>query len=269
MPGQNGPSDYGFNDPYCLPTQPIGTPAEYAWPYPSPNGQENQGNSGEFQGTTTINPVGGGGGVNPDVPAYTTSTSSYPQDSFPNPEPAYFTKYPVPPSDEYYIAAPPGYNQLNDAAIAYAFNRWLANGAPTSSPWFAAVSFINPHDISQFPYGFGVMDDHTQASGCNLFCEPSVGTGAISQSGFEPPGVPNGPSGVGVTKWTPFNSVDASVTSNPETEQTYIARFPLTRPAPVQPPAVSTPRTRRRRTSGRETPPTTTTSSLPRAAVTM
>ena len=45
---------------------------------------------------------------------------------------------------------------LNDAAIANWFiNKWLPN-APSSQPWFAAVSLINPHDIADFPCGFGL-----------------------------------------------------------------------------------------------------------------
>lgn len=48
------------------------------------------------------------------------------------------------------------FNLISDGAIANWFiNQWLP-GAPTSKPWFASVSFINPHDICAFPYGFAL-----------------------------------------------------------------------------------------------------------------
>jgi arylsulfatase A-like enzyme len=140
-PGGNGPFDYGFQDPTtgtciaCIPTQPGST--FYPNSYPSPNGECNQGNSGDFQGTTSISPIG-------DTPNFSTCLSS--GSSCP-PEP-----HPVT------LNQPTTYNQLNDAAVADAFLKWLQNVAPTlSSKWFAAVSFVNPHDISQFPYSFGLV----------------------------------------------------------------------------------------------------------------
>lgn len=237
-PGGNGPADYGFNDVHSIPTPPGGS-AAYPWPYPSPNGQDNQGNSGEFQGTSAINPAGTPTSTPPDVPAYGTG-STYPANSYPNPEPAFFLDFPVTfPYGTDYLVAPPaappsGYNQLNDAAVAYAFNNWLANVPPPNPPttpyWFAAVSFVNPHDISQFPYGFGLMSNHAQGANCNppssYFCAPP--NPAISTSGFEPPGMP----AVGVMTPTAFGSVDATPG---ELEQTHIAPFPYNPPgAPMQ-----------------------------------
>lgn len=48
--------------------------------------------------------------------------------------------------------------EINDAAISDAFNLWLANMNNQAEPpkWFCAVSFINPHDMSDFPYTFGL-----------------------------------------------------------------------------------------------------------------
>jgi arylsulfatase A-like enzyme len=47
---------------------------------------------------------------------------------------------------------------LDDGGIADAFGLWVAHAKqqfPTT-PWFAAVSFVNPHDISHFPYAYGL-----------------------------------------------------------------------------------------------------------------
>jgi hypothetical protein len=72
-------------------------------------------------------------------------------------------------------AAP--YAQINDAAIANWFiNNWLP-AAPKSQPWFAAVSFINPHDMSDFPYSFALAGT------------PNFGNATPSSpvSGYQPP----------------------------------------------------------------------------------
>jgi arylsulfatase A-like enzyme len=148
-PGRKGPSDYGFQDAWCIPTPPTG--GSYPWPYPSPSGLSSHegasGNFGNFTGNTTVgDPVGSN-----DVPYYNANTDT----------PPYAPGL-----------TPPSYNQLNDAATASAFATWINSHAPTANKWFAAVSFINPHDITQFPYSF----DLTQGSPCTAptgdFCSP-------------------------------------------------------------------------------------------------
>ena len=122
-PGGNGPSDYGFNSQYNVPTPATGS--RYPNYYPSPNGgMPNEGSFGDFLGTTTVPSIG-------DVPSGGTN-------------------YPA-------LTAPTTYDQLNDAAIYQAFNEWLTNLEGQTPPypnWFTAVSFVNPHDISGFPYTF-------------------------------------------------------------------------------------------------------------------
>jgi arylsulfatase A-like enzyme len=137
--GGNGPSDYGFTNPYCLPT----STSVFTDPkgYPSPIGIHNQGNGGHF--------------LDRSYPHYGIT--------FPGGE-----------------HAPEGWIQLNDAAITDAFvNYWLPN-AP-ASPWFTAVSFVNPHDISAFPYSYAL----TPAAGqpCGDFCPPAHPKG----DGYQPP----------------------------------------------------------------------------------
>ncbi len=132
--GGNGPSDYGFKDfnpssNYSVPTPPGAPPPDsaYFYPYPSPNGDVIlEGNSGNFGNLSGSNVIGLPAGDN-DVPNYNLSGSNYPT-----------------------------YPALNDAAVADAFNKWITNAAPTSNKWFAAVSFLNPHDIQQFPFSFGL-----------------------------------------------------------------------------------------------------------------
>lgn len=71
---------------------------------------------------------------------------------------------------------------LSDGAIANWFiNQWLP-AAPLSNPWFASVSFINPHDISNFPssYALAGTPNFGQAS-----ATPTVG--------FQPPPTPGYP----------------------------------------------------------------------------
>jgi len=201
-PGGNGPSDYGFVDPTsgqcpaCIPTppanQPTGSPYQAA-PYPSPTGLINTGNSGDFEGNASVPAVG-------DVPNYGTCPGSSP--------------YPCPPFPLSSMnVMPPSYNGLNDAAVADAFMNWFTgvNGVrPPADPtrWFAVVSFLNPHDITQFPWAFGLVD---QSSGCaypTYFCEPSSGLSA-NPNGFETPPV--------VTSDTTIFSVNSQ-----ETESTVI-----------------------------------------------
>jgi hypothetical protein len=142
--GQNGPKDYGFSDIYSIPnTQSLANP----YPpgnnngYPSPDGYLNGGAGGDF------------------LDSFTQSTPARNVPSF--------------GSNLLTPVSFPGNNftQLSDAAIAYAFtNGWLPhanstlNGGNTASgqlntPWFCAVSFINPHDINDFPYTFGLANN--------------------------------------------------------------------------------------------------------------
>jgi len=106
--------------------------------YPSPNGFDNEGTGGDF-------------------------LDSVPQSSTPVRDvPNFYGN-----SGPFFGQEQAGYSQLNDAAIAWAFtNVWLPyadtnlnGGSPSgylATPWFCAVSFINPHDINDFPYTFGL-----------------------------------------------------------------------------------------------------------------
>jgi hypothetical protein len=159
QPGGNGPSDYGFTDPvdaplnYSIPTPPGQPPpaSPYPWAYPSPSGlsshEGTSGNFGNFTGNTTVgDPVGSN-----DVPYYNADTPPYPPG-----------------------LTPPSYNQLNDAATASAFATWINSHAPTANKWFAAVSFINPHDITQFPYSFDLAQGSPCSAPTSDFCEPTI-----------------------------------------------------------------------------------------------
>jgi len=163
-PGGNGPSDYGYTDPagpYNIPTPPGGAPAFSNAAYPSPNGVCVQGNSGDFLGDGNSPPSLG------DTPEYLGNCPSgctfSPNSSI----------------------GPPGYNQLNDAAIADAFGMWL--GSNPSQPWFAGVSFINPHDMTQFPWSFNLSPGNCTgiATPPTYFCDPSPG--ALDTNGFQTP----------------------------------------------------------------------------------
>ena len=134
--GQNGPRDYGFNPKYSIPNIWSSGSSPYAnSAYPSPNGLQNEGVGGDFLDSYTQSPA-----VR-DVPLFTPPT-------FNN------------------NSAFPGFVQLNDAAIAWAFtNVWLPyantnlnknNGSQLLAPWFCGVSFINPHDITDFPFTYGL-----------------------------------------------------------------------------------------------------------------
>ncbi len=69
----------------------------------------------------------------------------------------------------------PLYTQINDGAIANWFvNTWLPT-ASSSQPWFTAVSFVNPHDITAFPASFGFPPG------------PDFGTAALPLTGYQPP----------------------------------------------------------------------------------
>ena len=206
-PGGNGPSDYGFTAPknYDIPTPPtLPQDSPYPSPYPSPNGESNQGNSGDFLGTQTVNPIG-------DVPAYNPSLGCGLPAQDPCPAPQYYSSIT--------LNAPGAYNQLNDTATADAFTAWLSAVGSALNPsqyWFAVVSFVNPHDISQFPYAFGLIDPHSPCGPPNeYFCEPS--NPSFNPFGYQPPTVP--PSTV--TAPVPYSSVHSG-----ELEATSIAPFP-------------------------------------------
>ncbi len=74
----------------------------------------------------------------------------------------------------------PLFNEVSDGAIANWFiNQWLPN-APPSKPWYTAVSFVNPHDITSFPVSFGLAGT---AAGAGNFAAPTFG----QAYGYQPP----------------------------------------------------------------------------------
>jgi arylsulfatase A-like enzyme len=80
------------------------------------------------------------------------------------------------PGDPVPGMAPLPYPLINDAAIANWFiNKWVPS-APTTQPWFCCVSFVNPHDMTDFPYAFGL-------SGTTNFGKPT----APPADGYQPP----------------------------------------------------------------------------------
>jgi len=146
IPGANGPSDYGFGSIYNLPTAntsnpyPAGQLASLG--YPSPSGVLNEGSGGDFLDSFTQSPAAH------DIPGFGWNSVTAPLQ--------YNNNAVVPVA---------GFSQLSDAAIAYAFGHWLnyannsldgGGGYPgnnsLATPWFCAVSFINPHDIADFPW---------------------------------------------------------------------------------------------------------------------
>jgi uncharacterized sulfatase len=89
------------------------------------------------------------------------------------------------------------YNEVSDGAIANWFiNQWMPN-APPSKPWFAAVSFVNPHDITAFPVSFGLAGT---TAGAGNFAAP---TSAGGNYGFQPPPL----SGVAYSSSQPDNFI--------------------------------------------------------------
>lgn len=75
----------------------------------------------------------------------------------------------------------PGYLALGDGAIADAFTMWLTYAEQkVTRPWFCAASFINPHDMSTFPYGYGLAG--LQSATLGDFGSPSQ-----SLAGYVPP----------------------------------------------------------------------------------
>jgi len=136
--GGDGPSDYGFTNRYCIPNTSSSNDFGLDQAYPSPNGMQSEGNGGDFLDGY-------------DVPDYTGP--SFPSGETPS--------------------APDQYLQLNDAAIAYAFTEFWAEHIP-SSPWFLAVSFVNPHDISYFPFSYALTAAAGSACGTSEFCAPTI-----------------------------------------------------------------------------------------------
>jgi len=135
-----GPAAYGFNDPYCIPNI---TPEQYytsggpALAYPSPDGTA----ANEGVGGALLTPYTG----DTDTNLYGTT---YVYEDYPTTLPAPLTQP---------LVTDPGYLALGDGAIAHAFTTWLEYAqASITKPWFCAVSLINPHDMSAFPYGYGL-----------------------------------------------------------------------------------------------------------------
>jgi hypothetical protein len=174
--GYNGPVDYGFTQNYFnlpttseynnYPTEIVGaTTGNAVNPYPSPNGMENEGNGGDFLDTYT-EPAASPVRDNPQWPSSPTLQTTLPSGA---------------------------YVQLNDAAIAEAFtNYWLPNATQklTNNKWFCAVSFVNPHDISDFPYSFGLTPVPQTPAACQTsslgeFCSPT--SAAAPTEGYQPP----------------------------------------------------------------------------------
>ena len=141
---------YGFTDQYSIP----GSNPNGVYPvpagYPSPEGAANQ--------STMGNTLTGA------LPSVASSDSTLPISTL-------------------------TFLQLNDGAIADAFvNYWLPSAR--QSPWFCAVSFIGPHDMSDFPYYYGLagIDEPTTAG---VFGPPAgveVGeSNSVAVGGFLPP----------------------------------------------------------------------------------
>jgi Sulfatase len=161
--GSNGPSAYGFNysnNDYDIPgVNPDGKyPLQTGATYPSPDGIANGGAMGDaIDGSA--------------APA--TSSSPYPN---------------LPLS-------PPFNNLISDGAIGDAFVNYWLRSAP-AQPWFCAVSFINPHDLSDFPFSYGLAGS-TQYGG--VFGQATNPPG----NGFVPPPTggygPQGPNADGTT----------------------------------------------------------------------
>jgi hypothetical protein len=165
-PGADGPSDYGFNSTYSIPTT---NPLNKIFPstFPSPNGVLNGGASGDFIDASTL-------ASGHDVPNYGYS--------------------PLPL--QYYNNAvmPLALTELNDAAIAGAFGDWLGwasgnlnggynNNVGLSTPWFCAVSFVNPHDICNFPWGYALVPTPP------LFTFETGSHNQVTGTGYQPPPV--------------------------------------------------------------------------------
>jgi len=127
-PGDNGPSDYGFVASTVAPNLPPNNSL------PSPNVGGNLANLG-YNPNQTKTPAWlpmhgplpnacatGGTGCSATTPTCTCVQTA---------------------------------QQYNDAAICDWFLTTWINNIP-AAPWFVAVSFVNPHDITQFPFSFNL-----------------------------------------------------------------------------------------------------------------
>ena len=134
--GKNGPADYGFGSVYNIPTpNTLPTGCDYFMPYPSPNGFENEST--------------GGDNLNGGVPKFVYQTNAGDPDA----------------GDPFDVNAntldirPPSFVQLSDAAIYHAFHDYWLNSPQAATPWFLAVSFVGTHDITSFPWAFGLASN--------------------------------------------------------------------------------------------------------------
>ena len=154
-PGANGPSDYGYtgiggyNIPTTLTTNPYPAGQRLQTGYPSPDGMCCEGNGGDF------------------LDSFTQATGTPPQTSAHN-VPSFGMTTGLTPQTSLV--------EVNDAAIASAFTQWLTNMNSQTTPpkWFCAVSFINPHDMSDFPYAFGLTSGPSY-TGCPIPGSPTTG----------------------------------------------------------------------------------------------
>jgi Sulfatase len=172
--GGNGPWDYGFQSVYNVPTPPSGpsTPPysiPFPYAYPSPNGVQNEGSGGDLLGVNNTAAM-----VAPAPPAFTYNTLATPGD------PVDVNAHTL------NISNRTPFTQLNDPAIYHAFQQYWLQNMP-GDPWFLAVSFVNPHDMSDFPWAYGLA---TNASGEACGGSNDFGCAASPASyGFYPPPV--------------------------------------------------------------------------------
>ena len=128
MPGDNGPSDYGFLSASGV--NPLSLPFDNS--LPSPNGTGNLGTEG-------YNPSGNYPAMGAQPFGLCMSCGGMGTGACTCPPP--HSTHPL----------------YNDAAICDFFiNRWIPY-VPTGSPYFVAVSFVNPHDITQFPFSYNLI----------------------------------------------------------------------------------------------------------------
>jgi arylsulfatase A-like enzyme len=191
--GAGGPADYGFTSEYNIPTPNTGSSVypNMLVGYPSPNGTENEGAGGDTLGNAIAPYLN----LNSFTSLY--NSLSTPAD-------------PIDVKDHglniVNWAAP--YYQLSDPAIYHAFKEdWLPNHLNTSStPWFLGLSFVNPHDITYFPYGFGLATNANGqpcGSGQDFGCDPPNAT----HQGYYPPPVLGWTDKYDSSDWVPFNGL--------------------------------------------------------------
>ncbi len=70
---------------------------------------------------------------------------------------------------------------MNDYAILTNFTNWLTGPPTPTQPWCTTVSFVNPHDISFFPYSY-FQSILTQNAGCPTSPASVVGLCAPTQT---------------------------------------------------------------------------------------